>query len=156
MIKSPMIESLREGGEGGKGAEATWGEVLGVWKPQTVRAKALRSKQRRKPWLPGVLGARRLYSYARPWKASVAGAKMSVIPKDDDIDVSTNGTSANGNRPYLGLSDAARAEQQASLSELLDELIAEGADGSGYLPQLEAEAELEDAQAAASLESTSP
>ena len=69
---------------------------------------------------------------------------------DENIDggASGNGASAdNGSdpsageaRPYLGLSDAARAEQQQSLSELLDELKAEGADGSRYLPRLEAEA----------------
>jgi hypothetical protein len=57
------------------------------------------------------------------------------MPKDDDLSASNNGA-----RPYLGLSDAARAEQQESLSELLDELIAEGADGSRYLPELEARA----------------
>jgi hypothetical protein len=58
------------------------------------------------------------------------------MPKDQN----TNGASSNGARPYLGLSDAARAEQQASLSELLDELIAEGFDGSEGLPELEARA----------------
>ena len=55
-------------------------------------------------------------------------------------DENSNGSSPNGGRPYLGLSDAARAEQQESLSELLDELIAEGATLGRYLPRLEAEA----------------
>jgi len=58
------------------------------------------------------------------------------MPKDEN----SNDASSNGDRPYLGLSDAARAEQQESLAELLDELKAEGADGSRYLPELEAEA----------------
>jgi hypothetical protein len=74
------------------------------------------------------------------------------MPEDDNQSASSNNgsdPSARGVRPYLGLSDAARAEQQASLAELLDELKAEGADGSRYLPQLEAEADLE-AQAATS------
>jgi hypothetical protein len=69
------------------------------------------------------------------------------MARDDDLSASSN-----GDRPYSGLSDAARAEQQESLSELLDELIAEGATVGRYLPRLEAEAELEDAQAAASPE----
>lgn len=42
--------------------------------------------------------------------------------------------------PYMGLSDAERKAQQEQLSELLDELIAEGAKPGRYLPQLEADA----------------
>jgi hypothetical protein len=57
------------------------------------------------------------------------------MPKDDDLSASTNGA-----LPYLGLSAAERRDQQEQLSELLDELKAEGADGSRYLPRLEAEA----------------
>jgi len=64
------------------------------------------------------------------------GATIPRMPKDEN----SNDASSNGDRPYLGLSDAARAEQQESLAELLDELKAEGADGSRYLPELEAEA----------------
>ena len=63
------------------------------------------------------------------------------MPKDEDAnDASSNGFTPNGDRPYLGLSDAARAEQQESLSELLDELIAEGAKPGRYLPGIEARA----------------
>lgn len=47
------------------------------------------------------------------------------------------GSSQNGTRPYLGLDDAARKRQQESLRKLADELRAEGADGSKYLPELE-------------------
>ncbi|MGA9316239.1 MAG: hypothetical protein WBV77_16625 [Solirubrobacteraceae bacterium] len=60
------------------------------------------------------------------------------MPKEDDINVSNNGDSPNGDRPYLGLSDTERAEQRQSLREYADELRAEGADGSRYLPELEA------------------
>ena len=68
------------------------------------------------------------------------GAKARATIRAMAKDENSNGSSPNGGRPYLGLSDAARAEQQESLSELLDELIAEGATLGRYLPRLEAEA----------------
>jgi hypothetical protein len=58
---------------------------------------------------------------------------MSGMPKHDDLIVSSN-----GDGPYMGLTDAQRAEQQQSLRQLGAELEAEGFDGSEYLPELEA------------------
>ena len=49
------------------------------------------------------------------------------------------------------LTDEQREQQRAHWRKVREELKAEGADGSRYLPELEAEAELEDAQAASSL-----
>ena len=63
-----------------------------------------------------------------------AGATIRAMAKDEN----SNGASPNGDQPYLGLSDSERAEQQQSLQEYADELRAEGADGSRYLPKLEA------------------
>jgi hypothetical protein len=48
--------------------------------------------------------------------------------------------------------DEQREQQRAHWRKVREELKAEGADGSRYLPQLEAEADLEDAQAASSTE----
>jgi hypothetical protein len=48
--------------------------------------------------------------------------------------------SQNGDRPFLGLTDAERKSQQESLRELREELIAEGATPGRYLPELEARA----------------
>jgi hypothetical protein len=59
--------------------------------------------------------------------------------KEDD-NVSSSGASPNGDRPYLGLSDSERAEQQQSLRELREELIAEGAVTGRYLPKLRRQA----------------
>lgn len=60
---------------------------------------------------------------------------MRGMPKDENQNVSSNGAG-----PYLGLTDAERSAQQEQLAELVEELRAEGADGSRYLPELEAQA----------------
>jgi phage gpG-like protein len=86
------------------------------------------------------LTALRLQTYRRSSEALVGGGTIWGMAKDHQINASSNGATSNGARPYLGLSDAARAEQQKSLQEYADELRAEGADGSSYLPELEAQA----------------
>lgn len=65
-------------------------------------------------------------------------AEIDAVPEDQLADAQVVvGSSQNGDRPYLGLSDAERESQQQSLREFADELRAEGADGSKYLPELE-------------------
>jgi hypothetical protein len=74
-------------------------------------------------------------------------AQVDAVPDGqlDDAQVvvagSQNGaTPENGATPQLGLSDTGRKRQQERLQEFADELRAEGADGSEYLPELEARA----------------
>jgi hypothetical protein len=57
------------------------------------------------------------------------------MPKHDDLIVSSN-----GDGPYMGLTDAQRAEQQQSLRDLREELIAEGAVPGRYIDELRRQA----------------
>ncbi len=64
--------------------------------------------------------------------------EVNALPEDQLADAQVViGSSQNGARPYLGLSDAARKRQQESLRKFQEELKAEGFDGSEYLPELE-------------------
>jgi hypothetical protein len=68
---------------------------------------------------------------------------MPAMPKDDDIDASSNGTSSNGFSPDVFIDEADRLEveaQRARLQEVGEELEAQGVDSTVEYEKLLAKA----------------
>jgi len=68
---------------------------------------------------------------------------MPAMPKDDDIDASSNGASSNGFSPDVFIDEADRLEveaQHARLREVGEELEAQGVDSTAEYEKLLAKA----------------
>jgi hypothetical protein len=87
---------------------------------------------------------RTMRSSAKGFLGAETGATLDGMPKEDDINVSSNGASSNGSDPpgftrfgFVDEADRLEVEaQQARMKEVAEELEAEGVDGTAEYEKL--------------------